>query len=404
MARRGFFAELQHQARMAERERLRLEREGERARRVAAREAEQERKAKERAAAQRAKASAAEQKRLEKEAKEAHIAAMEAEVAEKNQDLARFYGEVDSLLAATLDVDDFVDLESLKQRPVHPPYANPDLETAVAAPDPLPPFSPPPPPTGLKGLFGKKKHELAIVVAQADYDSRVAEWNRRVEKHKESEEKRLQDLAADKAKYAEECEAREQAAKEHNESIDKFIADLGYGVTEAVQEYVAIVLSSSVYPSDFSVSHDFTFDPETAELKLRVGIPSPDKIPDVAEYKYTKSSDEITEKKLTAKACKDRYASIVHQVALRSIHEVFEADRRGLIRTISLEVGTETINPATGISGFILFVAVGAERESFIKFDLANVVPLATLNHLGASVSKNPHGLEAADSSGIRKS
>jgi len=39
----------------------------------------------------------------------------------------------------------------------------------------------------------------------------------------------------------------------------------------------------------------------------------------------------------------------VHQVALRSFHEVFEADRRGLIRSISLEVGTETIDPATGV-------------------------------------------------------
>jgi restriction system protein len=100
---------------------------------------------------------------------------------------------------------------------------------------------------------------------------------------------------------------------------------------------------------------------------------------------------------------KDRYSEAVHQVALRSLHEVFEADRRGLVRSISLEVGTETIDPATGTETHIPFVAVAAEREAFTGFDLRSVVPAATLKYLGAAVSKNPFGLAAADVSGIRK-
>src|SRR5665811_1864317 len=141
---------------------------------------------------------------------------------------------------------------------------------------------------------------------------------------------------------------------------DKLIADLGYGVVDAVQEYVSIVLSNSVYPDDFLVEHDFEFDAATAELRLRVLVPGPDRLSTTSAYKYTKSSDEITAASLSQKACKDRYASAVHQVALRSMHEVFEADRRGLIKTISLEVGTETIDPATGREGYIPFVAACA--------------------------------------------
>ncbi len=86
------------------------------------------------------------------------------------------------------------------------------------------------------------------------------------------------------------------------------------------------------------------------------------------------------------------------------MHEIFEADRRGLIKTISLEVGTNTIDPATGRRGYILFVAVGSERKSFLELDLSNVVPTATLAHLGASVSKNPFGLVATEASGVRRS
>lgn len=88
---------------------------------------------------------------------------------------------------------------------------------------------------------------------------------------------------------------------------------------------------------------------------------------------------------------------------MRTLHEVFEADRRGLIQSISLEVGTETVDPATGIEGYVPFVAVAAERDTFMAFDLSEVVPAATLEHLGAAVSKNPLGLVPADVSEIRK-
>ena len=52
----------------------------------------------------------------------------------------------------------------------------------------------------------------------------------------------------------------------------------------------------------------------------------------------------------------------------------------------------------------MLFVATGAERDAFLELDLANVVPAATLGHLGASMSKNPFGLASVDGAGVRRS
>jgi restriction system protein len=49
------------------------------------------------------------------------------------------------------------------------------------------------------------------------------------------------------------------------------------------------------------------------------------------------------------------------------------------------------------------FVAVGAERGAFMEFDLAEVVPAATLAHLGAAVSKDPFNLVPADTTGVRR-
>ncbi|MFO1400001.1 MAG: hypothetical protein U1F30_02115 [Steroidobacteraceae bacterium] len=382
--------------------------------------AEQTRKAVQRMAAQAARASAAELKRLEKETREAHVAAKEAEVDEKNKKLEEDYAEIDSILAATLGVDDFVDLRKLIVSAEHPPFDMGHLEV----PTPLPPeipfpaqpiFNPPPAPTGIAALFGKKKHEAAVAKAQAEHDQALADCQKKREQvvalrretqaaHARAEAERTAALYNAKEAYAKACAVREAEATASNNRLEELIANLGYGAADAVQEYVSIVLANSVYPDCFPVTHDFSFEPASAELKVRVLVPGPDQIPTVKSYKYSKSADEITETSLSQKAIRDRYEGAVHQVALRSIHEVFEADRRGLIKTISLTIGTETADPATGRHAYIPFVVAGAEREAFLTFDLSAVVPESTLAHIGAAISKNPFALVAAETSGVRRS
>lgn len=116
MAKRGFFAEMQHQAKVSAREAERAQAARMRQHAAAVREAERAQKAAERADAQAQRSSEAERKRLEKEARDAHVAAMQATVDARNAELAETYEEIDSLLAATLDVDDHVDLEDLRQK------------------------------------------------------------------------------------------------------------------------------------------------------------------------------------------------------------------------------------------------------------------------------------------------
>lgn len=418
MARRGFFAELQHQARVAEREAGRRQRAAAREYAAAIRRAEQARQAEDRAREQAARAMEWDRKRMEKEVEAARIAAMEAEVERRNANLATIYDEIDNLLAATLDVDDYVDLDSLRRMAQHPPFDASNLELptplpAVVSDPPEPVFIEPEPPKALLGK--KKKHAEAVDAAKAAHAQARAAWQQAVrnntikrqvaaEEHARAERERLAALEKERARYRAECSAREAEAAEQNARIETLETNLGYGTVDAVQEYVSIVISNSVYPEHFQVDHDFTFDPSTAELKMRVLVPPPEKVPTTKAYKYTKSTNEISETTLSQKACKDRYASAIHQVALRSLHEIFEADRRGLIKTISLEVGTETRSPATGKPTYLPFVAVAAARDAFLEFDLSSVVPAATLDHLGAAVSKNPFELVAADTTGVRKS
>ncbi len=424
MTSRGFFAVLQHQIRVAARERERENREGVRRHAAAVREAEQTRRASERAQTQFARATEAERKRSLKRsvtsATLAHLAALEAQVIKRNGKLEETYEEIDSLLSSTLEVDDYVDLNSLRVKASHPPFDRSHLQAPIPQPESIPTPSepvlvPPKPPTGLAALFGKKKYAEAVETAQRAHGEALAQWRAACrdvfarnqnakQKHAQDEVQRLELLKSERERYQKECVARESEAADSNSRLDELITNLGYGTAEAIQEYVSIVLSNSVYPQHFQVTHEYEFDPSTAELRLQVRVPGPNEVSEIKQYKYTKASDEITSTSLSQKECRERYAGAIHQVALRSFHEVFESDRRGLIKTISLEVSTNTVDPATGQRTYIPFLIAAAERESFLAFDLSAVMPALTLGKLGAAVSKNPYGLAPAERAGVRKS
>lgn len=419
--KRGFFAELNHQNQLAEKRKQQEANAAFRTQVVAAKRAEQAQQQAARAATQYAKATVAEQKAAEREAKRLHEESMHAEVELRNAELASRYDEIDGLLAATLAVDDFVDLEELRKVPQHPPFSRTELELSMPR---LAPIVPPPEPRfvepegapkGLGGVFGgRKKYADVVAQAQAEFAREHATWQAAVAAvpaaqqrqdldYEQAEQGRLERLAQARSEYESDCRQRELEVHQANGALDALIANLAYDVEDAIQEYVSIVLGNSVYPDGFAVEHEFEFNSALKELVLTVLVPGPQDVPNVKEYKYVRAKDEIVATPLPVKEQKDRYANAIAQVALRTLQEVFEADRAGKIQTISLTAGTETIDVATGRLKRTPLVAVATDRETFMSFDLRNIVPLATLQHMGALVSKNPFDLAPIDlSKGVR--
>lgn len=421
MAKRGFFAELNYQAQQAEKRQRQQQAAAVRAHNAAVREAERSAKAAERARLSAQRASEAQRKAAEKEAKRLHVEAREAEVEALNTELTSTYEDIDRLLEATLEIDDYVELESLKASAIHPEFSPGALGEPIKPPLPAhlrnaPDYREPDPPKGLAAAFGgKKKHAAAIEEAQAahakavrDYEAYVAErtaqHDRALEKHAAAEQDRLAKLAKAQEQYQVECQQREAEAQARNDELTKFINDLAFDVPAAIEEYVGIVLSNSVYPDAFPVDYDYSFDLATRELTLSACAPEPTALPSVKEYRYVKAKDEIVGTQLSAKARKDRYASAIHETAVRTLHEVFEADRAAKVQSIALTVGVNRVAPATGLPETVPLVQVAAGRDAFNEFDLSNVVAVETLKHLGAALSKNPFDLTPADTGrGVRQ-
>jgi restriction system protein len=416
--KRGFFAELHYQNQQAEKRRRQQAAAAYRAQLAAQRQAERSRLAAERARAAAKAAALREQARLEREVARLHVESQLAEVEFRNASLIQTFEEIDGILASTLEVDDYVDLESLKIKKLDHPSFDPGADGIPTPPvpelvyPPEPRYQEPPAPGGLFGA--KKKHAELIAQARAAYEWAHREWHEKnkamfnahvaeAQRREEVERKRRERLTAAEAQYKLECQQREAQAEARNQKLDKLINDLAFDVESAIQEYVGIVLSNSVYPDAFPVSHDYEFNLSSRELRLTVTVPPPSDVPVVKEYKYVRAKDEITETLLPLKARKERYASATFQVAVRALHEIFEADRGGKIHSIALTVDTNAVSPATGLPDDVPLVIVAADRMAFSQFDLANVVPRATLDHLGAAVPKSPFDLTPADTSrGVR--
>ncbi len=184
-----------------------------------------------------------------------------------NADLVQVYGEIDGLLASTLDMDDFVDLESLKIGSVeHPPFEAGQLATPVPSMPPLvyppePVYQEPAAPKGLSSAFGgKSRHEQAVAQARAAHQAVHRAWHEHCtrmhagyvaefERRKHAEHDRVRKLGAAEAAYQEQCRQREADAEARNLELSRFINDLAFDVESAIQDYVGVVLSNSVYPS-----------------------------------------------------------------------------------------------------------------------------------------------------------
>jgi restriction system protein len=84
------------------------------------------------------------------------------------------------------------------------------------------------------------------------------------------------------------------------------------------------------------------------------------------------------------------YTSVIAQTALRTVYEVFQADRPGHIDSVVLNGYVNTFDPGSGMPVRPRLVTVRTTREAFCALNLAQVEPLACLKTLNAGVSRSP--------------
>lgn len=304
-------------------------------------------------------------------------------VQELNAELAQFIEDLKSLLSHALEIDSYLNLDSLKTQPDIKPFAPGSLAVPEKAPL-LENFLPAP----LAGLnqflpWAKKEWEAKEVEARRKHRDEV-------EKHHNREALRCAKLREAKELHAAEVlKIQQEAALQHAE-IDTLKTNLKNAVPDAIQNYFELILDNSDYPDEFPQSFKTTFNAASKYLVVDYDVPAFDIVPEVSSYKYVKTHDEITESKRSMTQRRELYISVLAQLALRTLHELFEADHDSHLAVVIFNGYVDAINPGTGQQEHSCLITVRSTRPTFKQLDLSRVEPMACLKTLGAAISKNP--------------
>jgi restriction system protein len=334
--------------------------------------------------------------------------------------------ELSNILRATLDVDDSVDWESLKVQPsLQPtPFEKSKPEAPKRPPKPklvIPKFIAPeyriptfnaPQITVVQRLLGqarrrqqqaralwesnnneaKARHSQEVLRLQAEHQARVetlkASHQAELEEYQNEREKslaahqcRVKKWQDEKNMWEEEqkrLEAQEQdRALAHNLQMDALKEQWLRGESQAVVEHACLVLDASIYPEWFQGSYRFNYEPSNKLGMVEFLLPAPKVVELPKSARFVATTGEITTSNISKAQQKQLYDDLCYQVALRTVHELFEADTPENLSSILFNGVVDQINPATGKEERLTIMSGMFERKAFLEADLARVEPKA---------------------------
>lgn len=320
-------------------------------------------------------------------AKQEYLEDRIAETADLNEELNETIAALNGILTHTLSVDDRIEFSSLKQTDSFEPFVvPPELHPGRA-----PQLRPVPPPSGLaKFLPGSKaKHQRECETAAADHQVALAQFAA-------SEATKQAKVAELKTGYESRKAVFDANQQQRNAEVDDFQASYMRREVEAVVAYNEMVLERSEYPSiGFPQKYKVAYNDTSAELIVEYDLPESCVVPEVAEFKYVKSKDAIESKARKASERKQIYRDVVASIALRTIHELLEADQAKALEVVTFTGVVDTIDPANGKPTRVPLISVRVPRGDFLDLHLDKVDKAACLKNLGAKVSARPDELQA---------
>jgi restriction system protein len=380
MARKkSLWSELQHERERRQRIALAQERMNEQTVRQILRDQD-------RAERQAARADAAERKRQEQRAHEARTYAAKSMKAQLDARLA----ELRTLLTSALGTPSQLSFAMLKQTAAVPSFEPGDFGQPLR--EPMWEDFAPPPPGALSGLMGgKARHARAQEAARNAFEQAHAH-------HVLAEEARVYRLEEARAAHDRNVTAIAAEVSEHNAAVDELERSFRAGEPDAVEEFFGQVLALSAYPSGFPHEYQVAYRQEPRELVIEYRLPSVEVVPTARDFRYVKTRREIDELPRPVKEIKDLYASVIHQVALRTMWECFAITvAEDVVDTVVFNGIVPATNRATGQAEELHLISAPASRSAFSELVLDQLDPAACLKHLKAILSPHPYDLEPVE-------
>jgi restriction system protein len=349
-------------------------------------------RADQRARDQATKKAEADRKARERDQAGAESAARDEEAAAKTGAVERRVAELENLLSATLTHDPRISFASLRRTPAVPPL---DLGL-LATPVPAPEWTDyePEAPRGVQRLFGStRRQQEALDEATARFAEAQADQQRR-------ETARQRQVAAAREAWRRQLADKTREVEASNARVDELAAGFREHDRFAVSKYVQIVLDRSRYPSGFPKERHAGYVPESALLAVEWFLPTMEIVPADKTFRHVKTRKVVEATPRPAAEAHRLYLSVIAQIALRTLREVFAATPEDMVSTVVFNGLVDTIDPRTGIAIKPHFITLRATRDQFapLVLDQPKFSPVQCVQkYFFADVSQHPEELVAVE-------
>lgn len=156
-----------------------------------------------------------------------------------------------------------------------------------------------------------------------------------------------------------------------------------------IEEHAELVLNSSAYPDWIKVDFELGYSVDTKTIIVAYQLPLEESIPPVKSVTYVQSRDELKRSQMSVREKSTLYESVLYQLALRTIHELYEADVALAFDAVVFNGWVDSVNPATGQWSESCIMSVLARRDEFSGLNLSEIEPRACYRALkGVSAVK----------------
>ncbi len=161
----------------------------------------------------------------------------------------------------------------------------------------------------------------------------------------------------------------------------------------SVIEYCDLVLNNSIYPESFPKDYEIEYYPDSKILIVEYSLPSIDQLPTLNEVKVIKG--ELKEYHISDAQMFKMFDTTMYNITLRTIHELFEADIVNAIEAISFNGWVNAINKATGKHENNCILSIQAKKSEFVEINLSKVDPKTCFKNFKGVGSSKLSGLTA---------
>lgn len=200
--------------------------------------------------------------------------------------------------------------------------------------------------------------------------------------YKNQLEKEINEYEKLKENYYKEQEQNNNIVKKNKELFEK-------GDLEQIENYFKYILNNSKYPEDFIKDFELQYIEKTKTLIISYYLPNENIVPNVIQYKYINTRNEIEEVKLSDKKFEKLYNDVIYMSCLKTLKEIFISDNSNYINNIVYNGWIKYIDKSNGKETETCILTIDVNKDKFNDINLDNVEYKACIKGLKGIFAPN---------------